>query len=224
MRRSLFALIAAEVISSFGSLMTLVALPWFVLETTGSPEKMGVVLAAEAAPLVLFAIPSGRLAGRLGPRRTLLLCDAFWVPVVAAIPVLHLAGALSFACLIGLSFLAGVPWAARYGSQGALVPELVGEGPARVSAGKRRVPDAQPPDLLRRSSGRRVPAGGHRCPERAADRRRELRRLVHHRRRTGHAEPLDPGAPGAGAGRGGRAGCASCDATRCSARSPWPRF
>ncbi len=85
MRRSLFALIAAEVISSFGSLMTLVALPWFVLETTGSPEKMGVVLAAEAAPLVLFAIPSGRLAGRLGPRRTLLLCDAFWVPVVAAI-------------------------------------------------------------------------------------------------------------------------------------------
>ena len=63
MRRSLLALIAAEVISSFGSLMTLVALPWFVLETTGSPEKMGVVLAAEAAPLVLFAIPSGRLAG-----------------------------------------------------------------------------------------------------------------------------------------------------------------
>jgi MFS family permease len=132
-RRSLFALIAAEVISSFGSLMTLVALPWFVLETTGSPEKMGVVLAAEAAPLVLFAIPSGRLAGRLGPRRTLLLCDAFWVPVVAAIPVLHLAGALSFTSLIGLSFLAGVPWAARYGSQGALVPELVGEDPARVS-------------------------------------------------------------------------------------------
>lgn len=133
MRRSLFALIAAEVISSFGSLMTLVALPWFVLETTGSPEKMGVVLAAEAAPLVLFAFPSGRLAGRLGPRRTLLLCDAFWVPVVAAIPVLHLAGALSFASLIGLSFLAGVPWAARYGSQGALVPELVGEDSARVS-------------------------------------------------------------------------------------------
>ena len=44
-----------------------------------------------------------------------------------------LAGALSFTSLIGLSFLAGVPWAARYGSQGALVPELVGEDPARVS-------------------------------------------------------------------------------------------
>ena len=48
MRSSLLALIAAEVISSLGSLMTLVALPWFVLTTTGSPGQMGVVLAAEA--------------------------------------------------------------------------------------------------------------------------------------------------------------------------------
>jgi predicted MFS family arabinose efflux permease len=132
-RRPLFALIAAEVISSLGSLMTLVALPWFVLQTTGSPEKMGVVLAAEAAPMALLAIPSGRLAGRLGARRTLLLCDAFWVPVVAAIPLLHFAGALSFALLVALSFLAGLPWAARYGSQGALVPELVGEDATRVA-------------------------------------------------------------------------------------------
>lgn len=105
MKRPLFALIVAEVISSMGSLMTLVALPWFVLTTTESPGRMGVVLAAEAAPLALLAIPSGRLAGRLGARRTLLLCDAIWVPVVAAIPLLHFAGALSFPLLVGLAFL-----------------------------------------------------------------------------------------------------------------------
>ncbi|MGH2804027.1 MAG: MFS transporter [Thermoleophilaceae bacterium] len=129
----MLALIAAEVISSFGSLMTVVALPWFVLTTSGSPERMGFVLAAEAAPLALLGIPSGRLAGRLGARRTLLLCDALWVPVVAAIPVLHFAGALSFPLLLGLAFLSGVPWAARYGSQGALLPEILGEDPAHVA-------------------------------------------------------------------------------------------
>ena len=129
----MLALIAAEVISSLGSLMTLVALPWFVLTTTGSPGRMGVVLAAEAAPLALLAIPSSRVARRLGARRTLLVCDAIWVPVVAAIPVLYYAEALSFAALVGLAFLSGVPWAARYGSQSALLPELLGEDTARLS-------------------------------------------------------------------------------------------
>ena len=131
--RSMVALTASEVISSLGSLMTVVALPWFVLETTGSPEQMGLVLAAEGAPLALFAIPSSRLAGRLGARRTLLLCDAVWVPAVAAIPVLHYAGALSFPLLLGLAFVAGVPWAARYGSQSALLPEILGEDTARLA-------------------------------------------------------------------------------------------
>ena len=131
--RSMVALTASEVISSLGSLMTVVALPWFVLETTGSPERMGIVLAAEGAPLALFAVPSSRLAGRLGARRTLLLCDAVWVPAVAAIPVLHYAGALSFPLLLGLAFVAGVPWAARYGSQSALLPEILGEDTARLA-------------------------------------------------------------------------------------------
>jgi hypothetical protein len=43
--RSLAALIAAEVVSSLGSRITFLALPWFVLVTTGSAAKMGIVLA-----------------------------------------------------------------------------------------------------------------------------------------------------------------------------------
>jgi hypothetical protein len=50
-QRSLLALITAEVISSLGSQMTFLALPWFVLQTTGSPTRVGVVLAAELAPI-----------------------------------------------------------------------------------------------------------------------------------------------------------------------------
>ena len=128
----MLALIVAEVVSSLGSLMTVVALPWFVLTTTGSPGRMGLVLAAEAAPLALLGIPSARIAGRLGARRTLLLCDAIWVPAVAAVPLLHYADALSFPMLLALAFLAGVPWAARYGSQHALLPELLGEEAAAL--------------------------------------------------------------------------------------------
>ena len=106
-RRPLLALIAAEVISSLGSLMTVVALPWFVLETTGSPLRMSIVLAAESAALLLVGIPSSRLVARIGSRRALILCDAVWAPVTALVPVLHFAGALSFPLLVVLAFVAG---------------------------------------------------------------------------------------------------------------------
>jgi MFS family permease len=102
-RRPLTALVAAEVISSLGTLMAVVALPWFVLETTGSPQRMSIVLAAEAAPLALLALVSGRVATRLGARRTMLACDAVWAPATAAIPLLHEAGALSFGVLVALA-------------------------------------------------------------------------------------------------------------------------
>jgi MFS family permease len=132
-RRSFIALVAAEVISSLGTLMAVVALPWFVLETTGSPGRMSVVLAAEAAPLALLALVSGRLATRLGARRTMLACDALWVPATAAIPLLHWAGALSFGALVALAFIIGIPGGAHFGAQSSIVAELLGEETADVA-------------------------------------------------------------------------------------------
>ena len=52
--RSLAGLLTAELVSLTGSAMTYVALPWFVLATTGSTAKMGWVLAAEIAPIAVF--------------------------------------------------------------------------------------------------------------------------------------------------------------------------
>jgi MFS family permease len=131
--RPLIGLIAAETISSLGSLMSVVALPWFVLETTGSPARMAVVLAAESAPLIAIGIPSSHLVARLGSRRALLLCDAIWAPATALIPILHFADLLTFPLLVALAFLAGIPWAAHVGSQNAIVPELLGEDVGRVA-------------------------------------------------------------------------------------------
>jgi len=52
--RSILALLVAEVVSSLGSQFTALALPWFVLITTGSPTKMGLVFAAELVPMALL--------------------------------------------------------------------------------------------------------------------------------------------------------------------------
>jgi hypothetical protein len=125
--RGLRALIAAQTVSRLGSQMTFLALPWFVLETTGSAARMGVVLAVELAPVGLFGIPSGTLVSRLGARRTLLASDAARVPLMCSVPLLHAAGLLSFPLLLVLVFALGCFLAPYMSASQVVIPELIGE-------------------------------------------------------------------------------------------------
>jgi MFS family permease len=132
-RPGLLALLVAESVSSLGSQMTFLALPWFVLVTTGSPTRMGVVLAVELLPVALLGIPSGTLVSRLGARRTMLIGDIARVPLMASLPLLHAAGLLSFPLLLGLVFLVGCFLAPYFSSQRVILPELVGDDETTVA-------------------------------------------------------------------------------------------
>jgi MFS family permease len=133
--RSLAALLIAEVVSLTGSAMTFVALPWFVLITTGSTARMGWVLAAELAPVGLLGIPAGGLIGRLGAKVTMNVSDAARIPVMTSIPILHWTGHLSFPLLLGLVFLMGCFLAPYYASSRLVLPEVVGEDEQLVAQG-----------------------------------------------------------------------------------------
>jgi MFS family permease len=113
--------------------MTWVALPWFVLLTTGSATRMSVVMAAEAIGLAAVGFPSGRLLNRLGARRTMLLCDGLRGPLMLVIPVLHWADALSFGLLAGVAFALGALSAPYFAANRMILPELLGEDEAVVS-------------------------------------------------------------------------------------------
>ena len=91
--RALLALLARDVISTAGSQMTWVALPWFVITTTGSATKMAIVVAVEAAALGIVGFAAGNLVGRVGLRRTMLVADACRAPLIAAIPAAPRRGA-----------------------------------------------------------------------------------------------------------------------------------
>ena len=127
LQRGILALLSAEIISSLGSQMTFLALPWFVLTTTGSTTRMGVVLAAELLPMALLGIPSGVVVTRLGARRTMLVSDLCRVPLMASIPILYSAGLLSFGLLLVLVFMLGVFIAPYFSAQRLVLPELVGD-------------------------------------------------------------------------------------------------
>ena len=121
------ALVSAEIVSILGSRMTYLALPWFVLVTTGSVAKMTYVLAAEILPMALLGIPSGIVVERLGARRTMLVCDAARIPLLASLPLLHSADLLRFPLLLALVFLLGCFMAPYFAAQRVILPELVGE-------------------------------------------------------------------------------------------------
>src|SRR5690348_443025 len=94
------ALLVAEAVSSTGTAMTFVALPWFVLVTTGSAARTSIVLAVEIAPMAILGIPSGSVIARLGARTTMLASDALRAPLIALVPLLHWTGHLTFAGLL----------------------------------------------------------------------------------------------------------------------------
>ena len=121
------ALLAAEVVSSLGTQMTWLALPWFVLRTTGSPQRMSWVIIAEVVPIAVLGFWGGAIASRVGTRRTMLACDLLRVPIFAAIPALHAAGALPFPLLLALVASSGVFLAPYFSVQRSVVPELIGE-------------------------------------------------------------------------------------------------
>ena len=107
--------------------MTFIALPWFVLQTTGSTAKMSWVLAAELLPVVLVGIPAGSVIVRLGAKRTMLISDAVRAPLLIVIPILHRSGHLSFPALLAVTFAIGIFTAPYFASARMVVPEIVGD-------------------------------------------------------------------------------------------------
>jgi MFS family permease len=123
-RAPLAGFLSAEAISLTGTRVSMIAIPWLVLTTTGSATRTGVVAFAEMAPLVLLKALAGPLVDRVGARRVSLVCDATSAVVVGLVPVLHLAGRLSFPVLVALVAVGGALRGPSDGAKAAFVPSL----------------------------------------------------------------------------------------------------
>jgi MFS family permease len=105
--RPLYGWLAADAVSITGTRVSMVALPFFVLTTTGSPEKTGLVALAEMLPLVVLKVLGGPIIDRVGARRVAISCDWASLAVVGAIPFLYDAGHLPFPAFLALVAVAG---------------------------------------------------------------------------------------------------------------------
>ncbi len=100
--RPLAGVLAAIGASVTGTRISLIALPWFVLVTTGSATRTGLVAFCEMAPYVLVKALSGPLVDRTGPRVVSWTTDLASAAAAAAVPLLHTLDLLSFPVLLAL--------------------------------------------------------------------------------------------------------------------------
>lgn len=117
--------LTAQSVSLLGTSMAPVALAFAVLDASGSPGDLGVVLTAHMVPLLVFLLVGGATADRL-PRRTVLVAanlgSAF---TQASLAALLLTGRYALLPVAALGFLNGVLAAFTTPALRAIVPQLV---------------------------------------------------------------------------------------------------
>jgi MFS family permease len=124
-RVPLYGWLTAEAVSLLGTRVSMIAIPWLVLITTGSPTRTGLVAFAEITPMVLLKASGGPLVDRVGPRRMAIVADSLSFVVVGLIPLLHHVGSLTFPLLLGLVAVAGALRGPGDAATTALIPALV---------------------------------------------------------------------------------------------------
>ncbi|MFD9307553.1 MFS transporter [Streptomyces sp. NPDC060048] len=122
--RPFTAVLIANTISIAGSSLTLIGVPWFVLQTTGSAGRAGIVAFCATLPVAVAALIGGPVIDRIGRRRVSAASDLICGLSVAAIPLLHYAGLLEFWMLCALMAVGGLVHTPGLTARYVLLPHL----------------------------------------------------------------------------------------------------
>jgi Arabinose efflux permease len=120
----LYSLFTANAISLVGNVFTLIAIPWFVLQTTGSATKTGITGFFNILPVVLAGFLGGTIVDRLGYKRTSIISDLASGVTTALVPILYFTVGLQFWQLMILVFLGALLDTPGNTARDALLPEL----------------------------------------------------------------------------------------------------
>ncbi|TBH20632.1 MFS transporter [Thermus thermamylovorans] len=93
--------------SQMGTWMQAAAQAWLVLLLTGSAERLGLVVALQFLPSLLFSLPAGVLADRYPKRALLLLTQGGMMLLALLMALLILTGLVDYAHVLLFAFLYG---------------------------------------------------------------------------------------------------------------------
>ncbi|ALV37978.1 MFS transporter [Streptomyces sp. CdTB01] len=121
--RPLGGVLTAMAVSLTGTRISVVALPWFVLVTTGSATQTGLVAFCEMTPYVVVKAFTGPLVDRIGPRAVSWTTDLVSATAAAAVPLLHILDLLSWPLLLVLVAVIGAARGPGDLAKEVMVPE-----------------------------------------------------------------------------------------------------
>jgi MFS family permease len=119
-------------ISGCGDQFFLVALPWLILQLTGSGAVLGGIMMVEAIPRAALMLIGGAVTDRVSPRKIMILTAASRTFLVAALAALIWTNHVEVWQLYVLSFFFGVADAFAAPAAQTLLPSLV--APAQLPA------------------------------------------------------------------------------------------
>ena len=120
-----------QLVSTTGSWMQMVAQSWLVLELTGSGTMLGLVMALQWTPLLLFGAWGGVLADRYDKRKLILAMETIAGLLALGLGLLVLTDVVSFWMVLVVAGMLGCTQAIEQPARQSFVSELV--GPERLT-------------------------------------------------------------------------------------------
>ncbi len=117
-------LLTGTAISMIGNVFAAIAIPWFVLQSTGSATQTGITGFFTVIPVVIAAFFGGSLVDRLGFKRASISADVTSGVAIALIPLLYHTVGLAFWQLLALVFVGNLLDAPGNTARQALIPDL----------------------------------------------------------------------------------------------------
>ena len=118
-------LFLGRITSLFGSAFAPIALAFAVLDLTGSPSDLGLVIAAGFVPQIFFILVGGIWADRLPRHHVMVVSDLLAGAAQAAIAVLVLTGVAEIWHLVVLQVVRGVATSFFFPASQGIVPQTV---------------------------------------------------------------------------------------------------
>ena len=123
--RDYMILWSGQLVSAFGSHVSVIAMPLFIVYLTGSPALAGLISALGTLPGVVLSLPAGALIDRWNRKSVMIVCDCGRAIAMGSIPVAAALGHLTIFHLALAILLEGILTTFFTLAQSASLPRIV---------------------------------------------------------------------------------------------------
>lgn len=123
--RDIFLLWIGQLISHAGDAIYMIALPWLILELTGSKTTTSLIAVCAYLPAVLFSLPAGVIVDRFNRRTVMIFSDAARMITITGLVIYLLYDGVSPLVIGTIAFIVASFSTLFYPARDSLIPSLI---------------------------------------------------------------------------------------------------